>query len=235
MVTQAQLNEGLEKLRTDLTTIINESILSVKDALILNLTEANKNMSAKIQALEDKVVNLETQLQANLQYNRQNNILISGIPAEVEHEALENISIGIINKCCSGVVVSADDVQGCHRLSPKNPDVVCRVVNKKYVEKTLANRIKINNLSDDDKTLLGLPTRTDEIFLNEHLSPFNAKLAFYCRRLKKNNFINRMSTKKGIVKIEGYFGSAVFSWKTIGHFNDLQNLFEDLEAKIVIA
>ena len=103
-----------------------------------------------------------------------------------------------------------------------------------HVEKTLANRIKINNLSDDDKTLLGLPTRTDKIFLNEHLSPFNAKLAFYCRRLKKNNFINRMSTKKGIVKIEGYFGSAVFSWKTIGHFNDLQNLFEDLEAKIVI-
>ena len=120
MVTQAQLNEGLEKLRSDLTTIINESILSVKDALILNLTEANKNMSAKIQALEDKVVNLETQLQANLQYNRQNNILISGIPAEVEHEALENISIGIINKCCSGVVVSPEDVQSCHRLSLRN-------------------------------------------------------------------------------------------------------------------
>ena len=42
-----------------------------------------------------------------------------------------------------------------------------------------------------------------------------------------------MSTKKGIVKIEGYFGSTVVNWKTIGHLNDLQNLFEDLEAKIV--
>ena len=45
-----------------------------------------------------------------------------------------------------------------------------------------------------------------------------------------------MSTKKGVVKIEGYFGlnTDILNWKTVGHLNDLHNLFENLEEKIVI-
>ena len=234
MVTQTQLNDGLEKLRNDLTTLINESIQSVKDTIIANLTKANKDLFDKIKLLEDKVVSLESELQASNQYNRQNNLLISGIPEDVQHENLEAISIGIINKCCSAIVVSPEEVQGCHRISQKNIDVVCRLVNKKYVEKTLQNRVKMNNLSNDDKTNLGLPASTEKIFLNEHLSPYTSKLAFYCRRLKKNDLINRMSTKKGVIKIEGYFGSEELQWKTIGHLNDLHKLFENLEGKIVI-
>ena len=67
MVTQAQLTEGLEKLRTDLTHLITESIQSIKDTVIANLTQANKDMFSKIQALEDRVVSLETELQAHQQ------------------------------------------------------------------------------------------------------------------------------------------------------------------------
>ena len=104
------------------------------------------------------------------------------------------------------------------------------------MEKTLYNRVKLKDLSEGDKTELGVPANTGNIFLNEHLSPYNAKLAFYCRRLKKNNFINRMSTKKGVIKIEGYFGPGTenLKWKTIGHLNDLHNAFENLEEKIVL-
>ena len=235
MVTQAQFTEGLEKLRNDLTVLLNESIQSIKDTVISNLTKANKDLYSKIQVLEAKVVSLETDLQASMQYNRQNNLLISGIPEEVPHESLENISIGIINKCCSAIVVSPEEVQGCHRISRKNKDVVCRLVSKKYVEKTLENGVKIRDLSDGEKTEIGLPTSTATIFLNEHLSPYNSKLAFYCRRLKKNKFINRMSTKKGVVKIEGFFGPDTdeLQWKTIGHLNDLHIVIENLEEKIV--
>ena len=87
MVTQAQLNDGLEKLRCDLTTVINESIQSVKDTLI--------------------------------------------------------------------------------------------------------------NLNDDDKKNLGLATSTEKIYLNEHLSPYNTKLAFYCRRLKKTGSLTECQQKRG--------------------------------------
>ena len=232
MVTQAQLNDGLEKLRIDLTAIINESIQSVKDTVISNLTKANKDLFEKVQVLEEKVVSLETELQASNQYNRQSNLLISGIPEDVPHESLEKISIDIINKCCSAIVISPEEVQGCHRISKKNKDVVCRLVNKKYVEQTLENRAKMNSLTEEDKNSLGLPNSTGKIFLNEHLSPYNAKLAFYCRRLKKNGLIHRMSTKKGIIRIEGNFGDDELKWKTIGHLNDLHKLFENLEGKI---
>ena len=119
MVTQTQLNDGLEKLRNDLTMLINESIQSVKDTIISNLTKANKDLFEKIQLLEEKVVSLESELQASNQYNRQNNLLISGIPEDVQHESLETISIGIINKCCSAIVASPEEVQGCQRISQK--------------------------------------------------------------------------------------------------------------------
>ena len=119
MVTQAQLNDGLEKLRMDLTAIINESIQSVKDTVISNLTKANKDLFDKVKLLEEKVVGLETELHANNHYNRQCNILISGIPEEVPHESLEKISVNIINKCCSAIAISPEEVQGCHWISQK--------------------------------------------------------------------------------------------------------------------
>ena len=44
-----------------------------------------------------------------------------------------------------------------------------------------------------------------------------------------------MSTKKGVIKIEGKFGiNDELKWKTVGHLNDLQNLFGDLEGKIAL-
>ena len=233
MVNQQQFDIGLDKLRTDLTLLINESIKSIQDTIITNLVNSNKMLQEKVEVLEDKVVSLEAELHANNQYTRQNNLLISGIPEEVEHENLEKIAINIINKCNSELVVAETDVQGCHRISKKNKDVVCRITNKKYIEGTLYNRGKMKNLKDEDKTSLGLPSSTVAIYLNEHLSPYNAKLAFYCRRLRKNNLINNMSTKKGVIKIEGYFGpNNEMKWRSVGHLNDLHKWFPDLEDKI---
>ena len=99
MVNQTQFDNGLDKLRTDLTLLINSSIKSIQDTVISNLVQLNKKLQEKVDMLEDKVVSLEAELHANNQYTRQNNLLISDIPEDVEHECLEKIAINIVG-CC---------------------------------------------------------------------------------------------------------------------------------------
>ena len=237
MVNQQQFNDGLEKLRTDLTTLINDSLQSIKDTIISNLVTANKSLQQKVEALEEKVVGLETELQASLQYTRQNNLLISGISEDIDHGALEEIAMKIINKCSAAYQVVEDDIEACHRLSARNSDVVCRLINRKGVEDALNNRSKMKNLNDVDKEALGLPKENGQIYLNEHLTRHNSQLAFFCRRLKKNEHISNLSTKKGVVKIQGQFGGpsdTTLTWRKIAHVNDLHKLFPDLDAKIVL-
>ena len=84
MVTQAKF-EGLAQLKSDLSKTLNDSISELKSTLIKNLMESNKLLQGEVAVLRDTVTILVTELQANLQYNRQNNFLISGIPKEVVH------------------------------------------------------------------------------------------------------------------------------------------------------
>ena len=217
--------------------LINESLQSIKDTIISNLVTANKSLQNKVEVLEEKVARLEAGLQAGLQYTRQNNLVISGISEIVKHDDLENIAIKIINKCNVPNEVEEGDLEACHRLSPRNSDVVCRLVNRKYVEFALNNRGKMKDLSDMDKQALGLPKENGQIYLNEHLTQHNSQLAFYCRRLKKNKLITNLSTKKGLVKIQGKFGGPNddgITWLKIAHENDLRKLFPDLEGNIVL-
>ena len=78
MVTQATFEEGLVQLKSDLSKTLNDSISELKSTLIKNLMESNKLLQGEVAVLKDTVTILETELQANLQYNRQNNFLISG-------------------------------------------------------------------------------------------------------------------------------------------------------------
>ena len=106
---------------------------------------------------------------------------------------------------------------------------------QKDVEKTLENRMQINNYSKGD---LGLPPKTGKIYLNVHLTSYFSKLAFYCRKLKKNKFVNEISTKRGKLRIQlrtqsEDFAAPALKWYNIDHINDLHVLFgEDLGLKV---
>ena len=80
MVNQNQFDAGLEKLRTDLSNEIAASVQTIKDTIIQQLLESNKALQEKVASLEKKVRQLDIDHQTSSQYNRQNNILISGNP-----------------------------------------------------------------------------------------------------------------------------------------------------------
>ena len=85
MVTEAKFEEGLAQLKSNLPKTLNDSISELKSTLIKNLMESNKLLQGEVAVSKDTVTILETELQPNLQYNRQNNFLISGILKEVGH------------------------------------------------------------------------------------------------------------------------------------------------------
>ena len=219
MVTKKDLEDGLAKLEAELKETFISSIETLKSQIIDNLVEANKLLQGRVKSLEEKVNKLEIDFQESLQYNRQNNLIISGIPKEVEHKDVLKVSLGIVNTCLNEPV-GPRDVQGCHRLSPTSGNVVCRLVNKAVVEEVLGNSKRLQEI---DKKAVGLPTNTGSLFVSVHLTPYMAKLAYHCRQLKRNNKIVKMSTKKGKIKINIEEGT----WETISHVRDLQRLFPD--------
>jgi len=84
----------------------------MKDEIIKNLVESNKELQKKIKTLEKKVNDLEhneeriiTNIEGNNQYGRRNNLEISGIPNEIEDENLEKTVIKILKKIDVDVVM----------------------------------------------------------------------------------------------------------------------------------
>ena len=222
VLTKKDLDDALESIKLELQSCIQTSIESLKTQIIDNLVSSNKVMQSKIKVLENTVYQLEIDLQASLQYNRLNNLVISGIPKDVEHSQLKQKAVGIINTCLDKAI-DGRDLEACHRISKKSADVVCRFVNREDVDGVLANRKKLKNI---DKNGVGLP-ENGEIYVNTHLTPYRAKLAYYCRRLKHQDKIISMSTWKGIIKIQ-VRDELEAVWKTINHIDELTKMFPDL-------
>ena len=60
-----------------------------------------------------------------------------------------------------------------------------------------------------------------------------AKLAFYCRVLKRQNFVEKVTTFKGVIKIRRTVGDRPVS-NIIGHKKDLEIIFSNLDELLSI-
>ena len=76
-------------------------------------------------------------------------------------------------------------------------DTLIKFANRKNVEQCIDNRSK---LAIFYRVEPGFDPNTP-IYINQHLSPFISKLAFYGRSLKRNGYINALSALKGAIKI----------------------------------
>ena len=70
-----------------------------------------KNVNTK---LEEQIISLEINQANSEQYNRRNNIELSGIPNEIPEDNLEKVVIDICDN--SGTETEPKDIEGCHRL-----------------------------------------------------------------------------------------------------------------------
>ena len=97
-------------------------------------------------------------------------------------------------------------------------------VNRKYAKKALHNR---KNLKHLDKSSIGL-SNSNNIFINENLTPMNNKLAFYCRKLKRGGYVEKPFSREGVVCIKCRDFQDGKTIKVL-HFNTLVDLFPNFD------
>ena len=233
MVTKQQLDDCIEKLSTDLTgklkSMLDESISNIKDTIIENLKVSNEKLQVRVGLLENPVIDLvnekiekEKEIQATLQHSRLNQIIISGIPVDIEQTKLEATSIQILNKR-KDYKIGTRDIESCHRLG--NNDAIVRFIIRKDAEDCLLNRKNLRQLNNSE---VGIGVNT-KIFVSEHLSPFMSKLAYHCRVLKRKSLVTAIRTYRGVIKVGVKNDLDILGWHKIGHMNDLIKIFGNLD------
>ena len=123
----------------NITDVVNESIMSIKDSIIDVLKEENMKFQSRVEQLEDKILRMEIAKNNHDQYTRRNNIEIQGIPARVKDEHLENKVIDIFR--CLKISIDPSDIEDCHRLGNSTPkNTIDRFVNRKFGKKVLEGK-----------------------------------------------------------------------------------------------
>ena len=200
---------------------VDKELLNLKDVVIKSLQIENQRLRSKVDNLEKKVISLEENGNLLEQYGRRNNLEITGISNETEDVDLEGKVIEILDKI--EVNVSSKDIEACHLIGKSKDNskkTIIPFVNRKYAKKPLRNR---KNLKHLDKSSIGI-SNSNNIFISENLTPMNNGLAFYCRKLKWDGYVE----KEGVVCIRCRDIQDGKSIKVL-HFNTLVDLFPNFD------
>ena len=181
----------------------------------------------KVNNLENKVMSLEINGNHLEQYGRRNNLEITGIPDDVSDENLEEKVIQVLSEI--QVSVSSSDIEACHRTgksknSSKKKKTIVRFINRKYAKKGVINKKGLININKSSLSM----SSSDNIFINENLTPMNNKIAFHCRKLKRNGQIDKTYSRDGVIHIAS---SNIRDGKVIKilHMSMLLDIFPDFD------
>lgn len=150
-----------------------------------------KEFKVEIDELKKKVKYLEGQLENSEQYNRANNLLISGVP-ENKNENIYDILCKI--SVTAGCKITREDVDFASRISPrvnqnatngKQRNIIVKFTHRYLKDDLLAAIKKRKGMFVSDLQLPG----AGRIYLNEHLTPKNQHLLKQCKDIKKDKKI----------------------------------------------
>ena len=194
---------------------LKDKVINLKDIIIKNLQDKSKRLKTKVNVLENKIIDLEIQNNNVDQYSRRGNVEISRIPQLVSDNQLEENFIDILKAI--DINITMNEIEACYRLGKKKKNVIVRVINRKHCLKALRNKKKLKSI---DKNAIGILNAN--LFISENLTPASSKLAFNCRKLKRDGEIEKCYTINGIVHI-------VKNNKLMKlyHLKDLQELFPE--------
>ena len=219
VLTKHDLDGSLTNLKTEFQAMLDESVNKVKEEIMNRLLEDNERLRKEVTALKTKVVELEISHQENLQYQRSENVIIKGIPGEINHDELEKTVITLFNNVCSYKITERDLV-ATHRLSAKTSNVISKFINRKDA---LALKDAYKEIDKLDYTKAGL-SFCKNIKVEDHLTMYTSNLAFRCRDLVRNGKLHKTKCQRGKVKVIFDDGD---TWHHISHISDLKDLVSD--------
>ena len=183
---------NLEKRMTSRFHGLDNELLNLKDVIIKSLQVEDERLRQKVSALENKVLTLKSERNSLQQYQRCNNIEITGSPSNVSDKNLEEEVADILNEISADV--SPKDIEACHRvgLSINNSKkTIVRFINRKHAKKALISRKNLRKSSSPNCN----------VFINENLTIKNNEIAFLSRKLKLSGRLIKICTGDGRVDI----------------------------------
>ena len=182
MVTKDELQNALRNQYTQFKTDLDE----MKTDIINTLSKDNEALSNRVAVIEEKTIELEKAIQSNLQYQRNCNVIISGIPSSIGHKNLELLVITMFNLVCFHQITTRD-LMAVHRISAKSNNVLTKFVNSKDAIALLDRNLSLKLLTKET------------LSVSEHLTPYMSNLAYKCRTLKREGKLIKTKTQKGTV------------------------------------
>ena len=143
-----------------------------------------------------KLFELDARVLECEQYSRRESIIISGIPNNIKHHELENVTIDILKNL--GIYVGVKDISAIHRLgkvsnTSKFPvRVIVRFINRKIVDMCHENKSRLPELKR---------TMNMDIRFFESLAHLNLESVRICNYLMENNIIHNFFLRNGFPKI----------------------------------
>ena len=160
------------------------------------------------------LLRLEKELSVTNQYNRRENLIIDGIPADIPQEQLEELCLEIVH----GIgfhQVGSYEVVACHRLKKKvsdpTPPVIIRFVNRKITDFCMRQRWRLKNLR------WGW-----DLSFREDLCDANLSILNECEKLKKDGKLHKVYTYNGFVRVSKTASSRTFK---LMHISEIDAIF----------
>ena len=97
------------------------------------------------------------------------------------------------------IVATKSDIEDCHRLG-ENGSTILQFVNRKFCNVILEKKKLLKNI---DKSKLSFANDT-KIYVSENLTPYNQRLAWKCRELKRAKKIHKVWSMKGVSKLDDH-------------------------------
>ena len=116
--------------------------------------------------LTERIVTLERQCWANIQYSRKECLEVVGIPRQVDDNLLKTKVFSIFQKV--GCTIDSGFIDDCHRLGENSDRVIIKFSRRKDSKQVLQTKKDLKDLNTDD---LDLPSDT-KIFVNQSLCPY---------------------------------------------------------------
>ena len=179
----------IQNLRSEIANLSDnvKSLVNTNERLTNELSVVKKVNNI----LENRIVNLETQLSKNEQYGRRNNVEISGISNQILNHDLEENIIKICKD--SDIIRSNIDIKGCHRLplgrniTNTTKRVIIKFVNRKHSEAKLQRKKDINS--------------KNKVFVTHSLCPYYRFLWGKCKDLQRKGRIIQVFCPGAVVTI----------------------------------
>ena len=157
----------------------------------------NLSIAKRVNAeLTKRIVTLERQCWANVQYSRKKCVEVVGISRQVDDKHLEAKVLSVFQKV--GCTTAPEFIDDCQRLGKNNDWIIVKFTRRKVCKQVLQVKKDLKDITADD---LDLPRGT-KIFVNQCLCPYYRILRSKTIRLQSMGKINSFFISSGTVKLK---------------------------------